>query len=140
MDDALSPWLRLALCPHTPNPLLRELLSSQADLLSGHTESLNQWLSTAAPKAPPPITLPDDLQPLAGAWELLAKQLNSATVNKAIEKATHWASSDHNRHLLTPDHPQWPTQLHTLTDPPALLYAIGDPTLLSADQLSLIPI
>lgn len=138
MDDATSPWLRLALCPQTPNALLHELLSSPADELHQHTVSLRLWLNADKSNSAPPILLPDELQASATAWKTLAKQLSSSTVDAAVQKVTDWASAANDRHLLTPDHPLWPMQLHTLPDPPALLYAIGEPTLLAKDQIAIV--
>jgi len=138
MDDAASPWLRLALNQNTPNALLRELLSSPADELHQYTESLNQWLCADKPELSPPLSLPDTLQPSTEAWKNLATQLTSPTVDAAVQKVKDWASAAKNRHLLTPDHPLWPIQLHTLPDPPALLYSIGEPALLAKDQIALV--
>ena len=138
MDDASSPWLRLALCPQTPTALLRELLSSPADVLHQHTLKLSQWLAGKTPEAGPSISLPDDLQPSLEAWDKLAAHLRSTQLNTAVQKVVEWASAEHNRHLLTPDHPQWPMQLRALPDPPALLYAMGETALLSANQIALV--
>jgi len=138
MDDALSPWLRLALCPQTPTALLRELLGSTPNELPQRTRSLNQWLSDPHADPTPFIPLPEELHPAAMAWKTLADQLLSDEVDDAISKATDWAASADNRHLLTPDHPQWPPQLQTVSDPPALLYAIGEPSQLAQDQVALV--
>ena len=138
MDDAISPWLRLALCRQTPNSLLHELLSVQPDVLDQHTQSLRHWLKIGTSALTPDISLPIELQPSTAVWKTLAKALNSAEVDSAIRRSAEWATASNNRHLLTPDHPHWPTQLHTLPDPPALLYAIGQTTLLSRDQIALV--
>ena len=138
MDDAISPWLRLALCPQTPTALLRELLSSPADQSQQHTLKLQQWLTADHAASAPDIRLPDALQPTACAWGNLATQLNSEPVNVAIQKVMNWSAAATNRFVLTPDSSLWPKQLHSLSDPPTLLYAIGDPSLLARDQIALV--
>ena len=138
MDDAPSPWLRLALCPQTPHSLLRELLCSPVDTPAQRRLSLDSWLGAAPTDAPPPVAAYRTLQASKTAWQQLHSHLYAPAVDQSIEKALAWASAAEDRHLITPDHPAWPSQLDHLQQPPAALYAIGNPQLLSADQVAMV--
>jgi len=138
MDDAFSPWLRLSLCPDTPSALLRELTSSPPDYVPALTQALSRWLDE--PNRPPtfPRPLPDALAAGPDTWRRLHDQLHDPNVESLITRALHWLKLSHGHHLLTPEHLSWPTQLHALPDPPALLYAVGDPSVLSLDQVAMV--
>jgi len=154
MDDDQIPWLRLALCPHTPSSLLRELLCSPAESRALINQSLQMWLADACRSAPPalnglahPCTPAEDPQRSLNlsdeftaepAWRALGKALLCRSVSKSVDKALAWQTERPQRHLLTPAHPAWPQQMHTLPDPPALLYAIGNPALLAMDQVAMV--
>lgn len=138
MDDASSPWLRLALCPKIPTDLLRELLHAAALSPIDVTDALAHWLHPNAAGTEPTLALPDDFLPSASAWKILARQLTSRAVDTAVTRSIHWAAQSNDRYLLTPEHPNWPSQLLALRDPPSLLYAIGDPAILIHDQISMV--
>lgn len=163
MDDDQTPWLRLALCPHTPPSLLRELLGFPAESRHQVNQALLHWfadsknahsnerLSNARASMKSvarsvtqkttqhqiPLNLPDEFD-TAVAWQKLARALLSPKVGERIDQVRQWQAAGANRHLLTPAHPAWPNQLHTLPDPPALLYVHGNPRLLAMDQVAMV--
>lgn len=163
MDDDQTPWLRLALCPQTPSSLLRELLCSPPESTHPISQWLAHWLSDACQSSPlvpartnssaptvftrasqfdlsPPqlrLALPDEYT-VEPAWHKLRKAALSPQVSKAVDKARTWQAARADHHLLTPAHPAWPQQMHTLPDPPALLYVIGNPALLAMGQIAMV--
>ncbi len=138
MDDAPSPWLRLALCPQTPNALIRELLCTSECTPTQLSLSLNSWLSPDTEQPPPPLEGAGAVQATTGAWRALSSQLHTSDVDAAIEKTLNWQAGAANRFIITPDHPAWPSQLSYLQEPPAALYVIGEPALLRADQVAMV--
>ncbi len=145
MDDGQTPWLRLALCPQTPASLVRELLYSPAESRQLINQSLRLWLEqisqSSGPSTPAKhqlsLKLPDDFKEDT-AWQKLEKALQSPAVEKRIATVRSWQAKGPDRHVLTPAHPAWPSQLHTLPDPPVVLYIHGDPTLLAMDQIAMV--
>lgn len=55
----------------------------------------------------------------------------------AAEHETAWLAEP-NHHLITLSDPRYPRLLREIPDPPAALYVIGDPDLLSATQLGIV--
>lgn len=55
----------------------------------------------------------------------------------AVESDLAWLAEPHH-HLVTLSDPRYPTLLREIADPPAVLYVIGDPALLSAIQLAIV--
>jgi DNA processing protein len=55
----------------------------------------------------------------------------------AAEHEVAWLA-EANHHLITLTDPRYPTRLREIADPPAVLYVIGDPDLLSATQLGIV--
>jgi len=138
MDDDQTPWLRLALCPQTPPSLLRELLCSPPELRHQINQSLACWFAQSCKTAPPkPLGLTEEFDTAAD-WQPLASALFSSKVSQRIDKVREWEAERTSRHVLSPAHPAWPKQMHTLPDPPALLYVIGNPALLAMDQVAMV--
>jgi DNA processing protein len=55
----------------------------------------------------------------------------------AVEREIAWLAEP-NHHLITFSEPRYPKLLREIADPPAMLYVIGDPNLLSATQLGIV--
>ncbi|HWQ93921.1 MAG TPA: DNA-processing protein DprA [Gammaproteobacteria bacterium] len=55
----------------------------------------------------------------------------------AVERDLAWLAEP-NHHLITLSDPRYPKLLREIADPPAVLYVIGDPDLLSAYQLGIV--
>jgi len=55
----------------------------------------------------------------------------------AVERDLAWLAEP-NHHLITLSDPRYPKLLREIADPPAVLYVIGDPDLLSASQLGIV--
>lgn len=141
MDDYSSTWLRLALCQQTPTALKRELaiqLAEDATTGTARTsDALSAWLHSANKACGPNLPL-NALKAGPDAWLSLADALLSNAVDKAIAKTVDWAHNSPSHHVLTPAHALWPAQLHGQSDPPLLLYCIGQIAVLSQDQIAIV--
>jgi len=149
MDDVTSPWLQLALCPDTPPALLRELLTQPTQNIHRLTQTLTAWLTGDVPSCAEQLQLPESLQASDDAWQALKNKINSKPVLQSVRRTQQWAcgqpqerhpvfSAAAERTLLTPDNPAWPAQLHSMADPPALLFCRGNVSLLNAPQVALV--
>ncbi len=141
MDDYSSIWLRLALCQQTPPSLKRELAAQLAEDSATGTDrtsqALNVWLHSANTAHGPDLAL-NALNASRDAWSSLANSLLSKPVDGAVARTKAWATCTPDHHVLTPTHPLWPAQLHGQSDPPLLLYGIGNVAVLSDDQIAMV--
>lgn len=76
--------------------------------------------------------------------ELAAIPLKAETIHalkhpqqKAITEILTWAEHP-NHHLLTPDCANYPLLLKEISDPPPVLYVLGDPTILANTQIAMV--
>ncbi|WP_430009111.1 DNA-processing protein DprA [Methylophaga lonarensis] len=56
----------------------------------------------------------------------------------SVEKDMDWLESDSQRHLITLNDPRYPSLLREISDPPPLIFAHGDISLLSKWQLAVV--
>lgn len=116
--DARIPWLRLARCRPLSSGLARRLLSHFGDAAT---------LFDAGP----------------GAWRrqgVQAPQLAALTAaaDLPVEADLDWLAGGADRHLLALNDPRYPQRLREIEDAPAVLFARGDPELLSLPQLAVV--
>lgn len=57
---------------------------------------------------------------------------------RPIEEALDWECGDARHHLLHPGHPAWPALLTQLPDPPAVLWAKGDLSVLAQAAMAIV--
>lgn len=112
-DHELDGWLRLSLTPGVGDVTARRLLTSfglPAQVFAQPEAALRQVVSAAQAQAI--LTQPPQ-------W---AQQC----------ELTHgWLTADNNRHVLTLADAAYPAELLEIADPPLLLYALGNASLLS---------
>lgn len=116
-DNELAAWLRLTLIPGLGSQGQRSLLQ---------TFGLPQAIFKARGS---------ELRAAIG--DTLATALASQDADAAIETALAWAAEPGN-HLITLADPAYPPALLTSADPPVLLYAKGDVTLLQRPMLAVV--
>lgn len=115
-SDELAGWLRLSLTPRIGNDAARRLLAGLG---------LPQDIFAAGPAAWRQIVTPAQTNSLTEAPPELAQQ---------IETTLHWlatADAGTQRRILTLGDAAYPPSLLTLEDPPLLLYALGQVSLLN---------
>lgn len=59
-------------------------------------------------------------------------------LNRPVEEALDWERADARHHLLHPGHPAWPALLTQLPDPPTLLWAKGDLSVLARAAMAIV--
>ena len=118
MASGAEQWLRLVHAPGVGVTRRRRLLARFGD--------------PAAIAAAPKTALAE-----LGVGRAAMAVLRGAERPAAIDRELAWAEAP-DCHLLTPDCPAWPERLRTLADPPALLYARGDPEVLSQAALAIV--
>jgi len=118
--DTLAAWLRLeqtpGVGPVTAQRLLARFLTPQAIFSAGHDALA--------------LVVPDAIA------RALNAPLATATA-QAIDAALAW--SEHaSQHVLTWDHPAYPSLLREIADPPIVLYAIGRLDLLAGPAIAVV--
>lgn len=98
--------------------LLREFGSPEAILSASYTELR--------------AGLPEKLA------DAIASNPESETVLARLEQARSWMESSEAHHILSLSCPDYPRSLKELSDPPPILYVIGNPKLLSEPQLAMV--
>ena len=115
--DELAPWLRLTLIPGIGGETQRRLLQTFGDpaaIFAASGSALRGVLGSA-----------------------LAERLVSHAAGQEIDAAHAWAAQPGN-HVLTLADPTYPQALLTAADPPILLYAKGDISLLNRPALAIV--
>ena len=103
--DELGAWLRLTLTPGVGNATARKLLAA-----FGSAEAVfaaSQGALTAV------------------AGDRLARALQTPVDTEAAEAVQRWLDADSRHHLLTLGDPDYPPALLETSDPPLMLYALG---------------
>ena len=113
----LAAWLRLTLIPGVGGEARRALLK---------TFGLPQAIFAASPRALSAVVDPD-----------VAERLLGHQCDAKIDAALDWAAAPGNR-LLTLADADYPQSLLSADDPPILLYAKGDTTLLNRPMLAVV--
>ncbi|MDP3511261.1 MAG: DNA-processing protein DprA [Sulfuritalea sp.] len=113
----LAAWLRLTLIPGVGGEARRALLK---------TFGLPQAIFAASPRALSAVVDPD-----------VAERLLGHECGAEIDAALDWAAAPGNR-LLTLADADYPQSLLSADDPPILLYAKGDTTLLNRPMLAVV--
>jgi len=116
-DSGLESWLTLCLTPGLGSGTIRRLLQ-----VFGPPDQI--FRATAA-----------ELTQASSSETALA--LKSGAPSVAIDSALHWASQ-HGHHVITLADSEYPRLLLEIADPPALLYAHGDPALLETPALAVV--
>ena len=73
--------------------------------------------------------LPSTTKQSAGIQALSAIKNKTGSLVPAIKRSLQWAEHD-NHHIITLDDPLYPPLLKAITDPPTLLFVVGDPSTL----------
>ena len=113
----LAAWLRLTLIPGVGGEARRALLKAFG---------LPQAIFAASPRALSAVVDPD-----------VAERLLGHQCDAKIDAALDWAAAPGNR-LLTLADADYPQSLLSADDPPILLYAKGDTTLLNRPMLAVV--
>lgn len=109
--EELGAWLRLTLTPGVGNATARKLLAA-----FGSAEAVFDSSPTA-------------LTAVVG--ERLAQALRAHISAETAETVQHWLDADPRHHLLTLGDPDYPPALLETSDPPLLLYALGQRAVLA---------
>ena len=118
----LEPWLKLSLISGVGPLRLQKLLS--------HFETPERILSATVKELAHGI--PEKVA------EAIVEQQHSREIFKKLDIARGWQDASEAHHILCPDSDFYPVQLKELPDPPAVLYVIGSPVLLSEPQVSIV--
>ncbi|MES2076080.1 MAG: DNA-processing protein DprA [Pseudomonadota bacterium] len=122
LSDSQRDWLRLERVPGIG------LLSAR--------RLLEQFGTPGAVLRAPPQRLRELLRPAQA--EALARALQpDAAFDAHCAAIDAWLATP-NRHLLAPDHPDYPAGLRQLADPPLLLYVVGRTELLAGPALAVV--
>jgi DNA processing protein len=120
-NQGLSAWLRLTLTPGIGRESQRKLLSAfglPEQIFSAGWNALENVIGTA--KA-----------------EQLLDSRNKAAIDLRVKAALSWAEQP-GCHILTLADSTYPSQLLQIPDPPVLIYARGDPALLSRPAIAVV--
>jgi len=113
----------------------------------GCDQSLYFWLQLHhSPRLGPTTVLPliekfGSAQSLIENHDNQYKRLTTALANtdlKAVEADIAWCEKKPHRHIICYDDAQYPPLLRNISDPPLVLYVIGDPSLLHLPQLAIV--
>lgn len=118
MDARAERWLRLVHAPGVGHGRRRRLLAGFGDI---------DRIAGASP---------GELRG-AGVRAEAAAVLRGDDCPAGLRADLDWAAAP-GCHLLTPDHPDWPTRLSTLDDTPPVLYVRGDPEVLGQPALAIV--
>jgi DNA processing protein len=81
---------------------------------------------------------PSTLKALAGSAVAQALREEAAVLTARLQAALAWWHGSANHHVLTLDHPAWPSLLLHTADPPLMLYAQGDLQRLAAPAVAVV--
>lgn len=118
----LEPWLRLSFIPGIGPIRLQKLIQhfqEPSRVLSASLGELRKGLPEACARA-------------------IVAQRNDRLVDQRLAGIKGWLEASAAHQLLCPESSAYPAQLRALPDPPAVLYMIGNPALLSEPQLAIV--
>ncbi len=75
---------------------------------------------------------------LAQPLRLWLEHPSRSPITPAVDAAIEWERADPRRHLLHPGHPVWPELLTQLPDPPTVLWAKGELSVLSQPAMAMV--
>lgn len=75
---------------------------------------------------------------LAQPLRLWLEHPSRSPISAAVDAALEWERADPRHHLLHPGHPAWPGLLTQLSDPPAVLWAKGELSVLSLPVMAMV--
>nr|WP_281430509.1 DNA-processing protein DprA [Salinicola acroporae] len=75
---------------------------------------------------------------LAQPLRLWLEHPSRSPLTPAVDAALEWERTDSRRHLLHPGHPAWPELLTQLPDPPTVLWAKGELSILSQRAIAMV--
>ncbi|WP_148252757.1 DNA-processing protein DprA [Aidingimonas lacisalsi] len=111
-------WLIASMLPGLGSRGLSELIAHRPDWPHGWLARLNE--------------------PARSALRLWLDHPHRSPIQAHIEALDEWLAGDVRRHLLHPDHPDWPELLGQIPDPPPVLWAQGDISVLTAPCLAMV--
>lgn len=115
--DDVSDWLRLALVPGIGSAALRKLLGAFG---------LPKYVLAARPA-----------QLAKAVGDAHAALIQAGPDAAALAQALHWLD-EAGHHILTLADESYPKQLLEISDPPVILYVVGDPALLQQPMLAIV--
>lgn len=121
-QSVFEPWLRLSLIPGLGSLRVQSLLrqfETPEHILSASLKELSQGIPEKVAQA-------------------IVRGQRSSTIEKQINAAKSWLDASEAHHILCPNDSNYPPQLKQLPDPPSILYVIGNPSLLSGPQVSIV--
>ncbi|MDD7805982.1 MAG: DNA-processing protein DprA [Endozoicomonas sp. (ex Botrylloides leachii)] len=119
---AIEPWMRLSLIPGLGITRLQRLLAQ-----FGTPEKI-----LAASEKELAKGIPEKVA------QTIVKEQDSHDIKQKLNTARGWQNASNAHHILCPDSRLYPIQLKELPDPPAVLYVLGNPVLLSEPQIAVV--
>ncbi|WP_232822230.1 DNA-processing protein DprA [Salinicola sp. CR57] len=123
MSPTLRDWLALSALPGLGPIRLAPLLRRWRE--GGDMAWPQGWLAA----------LPANL---AQSLRLWLEYPSRSPLTPAVDAALEWERADSRRHLLHPGHPAWPELLTQLPDPPTVLWAKGELSILSQPAIAMV--
>ncbi|GHC16283.1 DNA-processing protein DprA [Aidingimonas halophila] len=111
-------WLIVAMLPGLGARGLSDLMMHRPDWPAG-------WLACLK-------------EPARSALRLWLDHPEKSSLQSRVDALETWLAGDVRRHLLHPEHPDWPTLLNQIPDPPAVLWAYGDLAALAPPCLAMV--
>lgn len=117
-DDTLRAWLLLALTPRIGIATMLKLIHhfGSADCI------IDQGIDTLSQFIP----------------KTIARLIVDKTAQKDVEIALDWVNKAKNRYLISLNNPTYPKELAQISDPPLILYAEGNLSLLQENKLAIV--
>lgn len=102
--------------------------------------NLNDWIRyhLALWQAPKTLHRLINREMTSNALTLKQQKRLSSVRNEQITHALDWLDLNPNHHILRIIDPNYPPLLKTITDPPPLLYIIGEPSYLTSEQIAMV--